>query len=492
MIGFKANSIRSRLSALDRSQAIIEFRCDGTIVSANANFLGAVGYLSAEVIGQHHSMFVEPSYRDSQEYRRFWDELRNGKYQAAEFKRIRKDGREIWIQASYNPILDRRGRTVGIIKYATDITDQTLRNADFEGQIQALHRSQAVIEFTPSGTILTANKNFLDAVGYRLDEVQGQHHSMFVDAISRASAEYRAFWESLERGEYQADGYRRIGKGGREVWIQASYNPIFDKAGKLMKVVKFATDITAQVEARFRRELGRKQVDSGLDTVLQAVAKASGQAGEVSQQASSVTENVQAVAAGSEQLAISVQEISNQVGQALAISTEAVAQAKQTNAVVANLSAGADRIGEVVALISGIAGQTNLLALNATIEAARAGEAGRGFAVVASEVKALAAQTAQATQQIGTQIAASQATAEETVAAIESIACTISQINQISSAIAASVEQQSAVTREISRGMQYASQGVAAIGRQMSGIAEATRLADDATRKVREASRVLL
>ena len=492
MLGFLGRASHSKLAALNRSQAVIEFRSDGTIVDANENFLSTVGYSRDEVIGRHHSLFVEDGHRDSAEYRQFWQDLRSGKYQAGEFRRFGKNGREIWIQASYNPLLDRAGRTVGIIKYATDITAQKRLSADYEGQINALHRSQAVIEFTLEGIILTANENFLAAVGYRLEEIKGRPHTMFVPEEDRTSPDYRRFWERLRRGEYQAAVFRRIGRDGREIWIQASYNPIFDPAGRPMKVVKFATDITAEVQARLRREVGQQQVDRGLETVLSAVAIASSQASEVADRTGSVADNVHAVAAGSEELASSVQEISNQVGQALSISTQAVAQARATNGIVGNLSAGADRIGEVVALISGIASQTNLLALNATIEAARAGEAGRGFAVVASEVKELAAQTAQATRQIGGQIAESQATAAQAVSAIEGITGTIAQINEISGAIAAAVEQQAAVTREISRSMQVASHGVSAIGERMVGIAQATQYADRETRQVRDASRALL
>ncbi|CAO4172078.1 methyl-accepting chemotaxis protein [Methylorubrum extorquens] len=492
MLGFMGRERLSKLAAINRSQAVIEFRSDGIIVDANENFLRAVDYDRDEVVGQHHAMFVDAGYRDSQEYREFWQALRAGKYQAGEFRRLGRNGREVWIQASYNPLLDRAGRTVGIIKYATDITAQKRLSADYEGQINALHRSQAVIEFTLDGTILTANENFLAAVGYRLEEIQGRHHSMFVPEAERTSLDYRHFWEILGRGEYQAAEFRRIGKDGRELWIQASYNPIFDPTGRPIKVVKFATDITAQVQARVQREAGQKQVDHGLDAVLRAVARASSQASEVTAQTGSVAGNVQAVAAGSEELASSVQEISNQLGQALSISTQAVAQAQATNGIVGSLSTGADKIGAVVAMISGIASQTNLLALNATIEAARAGEAGRGFAVVASEVKELAAQTAQATQQIGGQIAESQATAAQAVSAIEGIAGTIAQINEISGAIAAAVEQQAAVTREISRSMQIASHGVSAIGNRMADIAEATQHADMETRQVRNVSRALL
>jgi len=191
-------------------------------------------------------MFVDDAYRQSGEYREFWAKLNRGEYQAAEFKRIGKGGKEVWIQASYNPIMDPNGKPVKVVKYATDITQQKLTNADYQGQIAAISKSQATIEFNMDGTIVTANDNFLKTMGYSLDEVKGKNHSMFVDDAYRQSGEYREFWAKLNRGEYQTAEYKRIGKGGKEVWIQASYNPILDINGKPVKVVKYATDITPQ------------------------------------------------------------------------------------------------------------------------------------------------------------------------------------------------------------------------------------------------------
>ncbi|MCJ2085342.1 PAS domain-containing protein [Methylobacterium sp. E-005] len=234
------------MAAIDKSRARIEFTPDGTVLAANDLFLGLMGYSFTEVKGQHHTLFVPVAERDGEEYRTFWDALRRGEAQTREFKRIAKDGRAVWIQATYNPVLDRGGRVTRIVKFATDITAQVQRNIDHDGQLDALHRSQAVIEFALDGTILTANQNFLDAVGYRLDEIQGRHHSLFVDAAERADAAYRAFWDRLGRGEFAAGEFRRIAKGGREVWIQATYNPIRDRVGTPVKVVKFATDVTTQ------------------------------------------------------------------------------------------------------------------------------------------------------------------------------------------------------------------------------------------------------
>jgi methyl-accepting chemotaxis protein len=243
--------LMGKVDAILRSQAVIEFDLQGQILDANDNFLGALGYTLAEIKGQHHSMFATPEYRSSPEYRAFWDKLGRGEFDAGQYKRIAKGGREIWIQASYNPVFDASGKPVKVIKFATDITELTRERADAAGKLEAISRSQAVIEFDTKGTILTANDNFLSALGYTLAEIKGQHHSLFATPEYRSSPEYRAFWDKLGRGEFDAGQYKRIAKGGREIWIQASYNPVFDASGKPVKVVKFASDITAakQTEA---------------------------------------------------------------------------------------------------------------------------------------------------------------------------------------------------------------------------------------------------
>ncbi|MCJ2121118.1 PAS domain-containing protein [Methylobacterium sp. J-077] len=483
--------LAAKLDALDRSQAVIEFQPDGTILTANANFLAAMGYTLLELRGQHHAMFVEAAHRDSVEYRAFWDALRRGNFQSAEFKRIAKGGRAVWIQASYNPVLDRAGRVVKVIKFASDVTAHVLRNIDHDGQLEALHRSQAVIEFALDGTVLTANANFLDAMGYQLDEIRGHHHSLFVDAAERTSADYHEFWAKLGRGEFAAGEFRRVAKGGREVWIQATYNPIRDRDGVPVKVVKFAADITAQVRKRQRRTEAQRAIGMDLDAIGTAVEDVTRQTMEAVGTVGQVSNDIQCVASGAEELSASVGEISQQVSYAARMAGEAVEQARHTGAIVAGLSGQAAQIGDVVTMIQGIASQTNLLALNATIEAARAGAAGKGFAVVASEVKALAEQTAKATDQIRGQIAATQAATREAVGAIGSIRGTIGQLDEVSAAIAAAVEEQSAVTREMSGSMHTAAHGVTTIAGSMEAIARASEQVDVATRQVREAARAV-
>ena len=240
------SNLRGQVEAIGKSQAVIEFELDGTIITANDNFLGTVGYRLDEIKGKHHSMFVEPGFASKAEYKQFWASLAAGQFQAAEYKRLGKHGKEIWIQASYNPIFDESGRPFKVVKYATDITEAKLRAADAQGQLDAIGKAQAVIEFDLDGTILQANENFLATLGYRLDEIAGKHHSLFVEPSYAASAEYKQFWADLRAGKFKSDEFKRLAKGGKEVWIQASYNPIADLSGRPFKVVKFATDITAQ------------------------------------------------------------------------------------------------------------------------------------------------------------------------------------------------------------------------------------------------------
>ena len=238
-----------QIAAINKAQAVIEFNMDGTVVTANENFLNALGYTLVEIKGRHHSLFVDEAYRQSYDYKEFWAKLNRGEYVADEFKRIGKGGKEVWIQASYNPILDLNGKPFKVVKYATDVTQQKLTNVDYQGQIAAINKAQAVIEFSMDGTVINANDNFLKALGYTLEEIKGRHHSLFVDDAYRQSADYKEFWAKLNRGEYVADEFKRIGKGGKEVWIQASYNPILNLNRKPFKVVKYATDISDQKRA---------------------------------------------------------------------------------------------------------------------------------------------------------------------------------------------------------------------------------------------------
>ncbi|GJM03279.1 MAG: methyl-accepting chemotaxis protein [Rhodomicrobium sp.] len=477
------SELSSKFVALSKSLAIIEFDVNGTILNANENFLKTLGYTLEEIKGKHHQLFVMPDEVKSSGYKQFWQKLAAGTYNAGEFRRKHKNGSDIWIQATYNPVLDKKGNPVSVIKIASDITEAKRKSFENLCQVEAINRSNAVILFKPDGSIEKANENFLNALGYTAAELKGNHHRMFMAPEEAASSSYTAFWDKLAKGEFQSGEFRRIKKDGGDVWIQAIYNPIIDQNGKVTKVVKFATDITAMVIGRVKQQELQKTVMDDLGSIVEAILSASTQATEAASASSQTSENVQAVAGGIDELASSVSEINQQVTNALEISMQAVKEADNTNTIISGLANAASRIGDVVSLISEIAEQTNLLALNATIESARAGEAGKGFAVVASEVKSLAGQTASATEEISTQIAQVQSTTEEAVAAIKSITGTIGKINEISSMISAAVEEQSAVTGNMSANMQTAAQGVDEISTGINEIAQSTSVVNTATQK---------
>ena len=442
-----------------------------------------------EVRGRHHSMFVEENQRQSFEYKEFWARLARGEYQSGEYKRIGKGGREVWIQGTYTPILGPEGRPFKVVKYAMDVTQQKLQNADFAGQIAAIGKSQAVIEFDLDGTIITANDIFLQAVGYTIEEIRGRHHSMFVEEGHRQSHEYREFWARLSRGEHQSGEYKRLAKGGRTIWIQGSYNPILGLNGRPFKVVKYSTDITAEVKlrkglqtllsdvARNAQELGKSAME--LTAVSQQMAsnaeETAAEANVASAAAEQVSRNVTTVATAAEEMGASIREIAKNTNEAARVATSAVKVAAKTNATVAKLGESSAEIGNVIKVITTIAQQTNLLALNATIEAARAGEAGKGFAVVANEVKELAKQTAKATEDISRKIEAIQTDTKGAVEAIGQIGKIINQINDIQNTIASAVEEQTATTGEISRNVAEAAKGSNEIAQNITGVAQAAR-----------------
>jgi methyl-accepting chemotaxis protein len=473
------------LAALDKSQAVIQFNMDGTIIDANENFLDAVGYRLDEVKGQHHRMFVEPDFARSDEYHQFWEKLRRGEYQVAEYKRLGKGGKEIWIQASYNPILGAGGKPVRVVKYATDITAQTLQNADYAGQLDAISKSQAVIEFDLDGTIQTANENFLGAVGYSLHEIQGKHHSIFVEPATRSSSEYKQFWNALGRGEFQAAEYKRIGKGGKEIWIQASYNPILDPSGKPFKVVKYATDVTAQVLAKQEAARIGSLVDENLEKILDAVGKANDQSSTAAAASGQTAQTVQTVAAVTEEFEASAQEIARSMASSKSEVAKVAAEAIEADQSTQKLATAAGAMGSIVQMIQDIAGQINMLALNATIESARAGEAGKGFAVVASEVKSLANQVAKATDDIDTEINGMQAIAEEVVTRLGGIRNALGTVETSVTAAAGAVEEQTSSTQEMASNMQNVSMAVQDMNSSLESIVgaidESNRLASEGT-----------
>ena len=355
-------------------------------------------------------------------------------------------------------------------------SDSDIFNADeMRAMLAALDKSQAVIQFKPDGTIINANANFLNTLGYSLSEVQGKHHSMFVEEDFAKSTEYKEFWESLRRGEYQAGEYKRIGNGSKEVWIQASYNPIFDPSGKPFKVVKYATDITAQILARHESERVGKLVDENLDKILSSVSKANQQTATAASASNQTLQTVQSVASAAEEFETSAFEIARSMKSSSSDVNKAIQETTTADESTKELTVAAQAMNNVVIVISDIAGQINLLALNATIESARAGEAGKGFAVVASEVKSLANQVASATGQISSEIANMQSVCDDVVNGLTSIRSAVESVETSVTAVAGAVEQQTATTRDITVNMQTASAAVGEINTGLDSIANSVQ-----------------
>jgi methyl-accepting chemotaxis protein len=472
----------AQLRAIDKSQAIIEFDLDGKVLTANARFLELTGYTIEEIRGRHHRMFVDGTTAISHEYNMFWVELAAGSFRAAEYRRIAKGGKEIWIQASYNPIFDANGKPYKVVKFAIDVTAQKLLAADHAGQMSALHKSQAVIEFGLDGVITNVNENFLGVVGYSAHELIGRHHRMLCEPAHAQSQDYTRFWEDLASGRFRAGEFKRVGKNGREVWLQASYNAILDLNGKPYKIVKFAADITATrrlVSAIINNATSLSAASEELSAVSKEMSKnaenTSVQASVVSAATEQVDRNIQTVETSTEEMSASIREIAKNAAEAARVATTAVSVADTTNRIVGKLGESSADIGKVIKVITSIAQQTNLLALNATIEAARAGAAGKGFAVVANEVKELAKETAKATEDISQKIETIQTDTKSAVSAIGQIGTIITQINDIQNTIASAVEEQSATTNEISRNVSEAARGSAEIAGSITGVAQAVQ-----------------
>jgi len=504
---------RGQIAAIGRSQAVIEFDMNGTVREVNENFARVLGYSRAEVVGKHHSMFVESTFAGSAEYRGFWEKLNRGEPDIGSFKRIAKGGREVWIQASYNPIPDMNGKPFKVVEYASDITDQKVRAADFEGQLAAIGRAQAVVEFDLDGTIRGVNDNFTQVLGYSDGEVRGKHHSMLVDPAISGTAEYRGLWAKLARGEPDAGRYRRIAKGGRDVWLQASYNPILDTNGRPFKVVEFATDVTEQMQMAQQLELTVKQtqitvkaasegdltaripvsgksgelealcrgVNSMLDATAELVTRVKAASAEVqagaeeiskgnlnlSQRTEQQASSLEETASSMEEMTSTVKQTADNAGQANQLAMAARQQAEKGGAVVSSavsamggINAASKKIADIIGVIDEIAFQTNLLALNAAVEAARAGEQGRGFAVVATEVRNLAGRSATAAKEIKALIQDSVSKVDEGSKLVDESGRTLEEIVNAVKKVTDIVAEIAAASREQSSGIEQVNKAV--------------------------------
>lgn len=510
-----------QLNAISKLQAVVEFDLMGNILKVNDNFEKVTGYQANEIIGKHHSIFVDNNYKASAEYKAFWEKLARGEPDANVYKRLAKGGKEVWLQATYNPIYDMNGKLFKVVKYATDVTKYKMLDADNEGQLASINRSMAVIEFSMDGKVTKVNNKFTELTGYSKNEIVGQHHSMFVDQAYKASAEYKTFWEKLNHGDYDAGVYKRIDKSGNEIWLQASYNPISDMNGKPFKVVKFAIDITDEHKAKEQLELAVQEsqaiieaaksgdlssrvsldgktgaiaslcdgVNALLDkmTELLLSVREAGEtintaAGEISTGNNDLSSRTEQQASSLEETASSMEELASTVRQnaenakqanqlAAAASGVAVKGGQVVGEVVTTMSSineSAHKIEDIISVIDGIAFQTNILALNAAVEAARAGEQGRGFAVVAGEVRNLAQRSASAAKEIKELISDSVSKTAEGTKLVENAGSTMQEI-------VSSVQRVTDIMGEISAASTEQSAGIDQVNNAITSMDEVTQ-----------------
>jgi methyl-accepting chemotaxis protein len=476
------------VAAIRRSQGVVEFDMSGKILGANQRFLDLMGYRLEEILGKNHSMFIAPGEGEGKEYKEFWASLNRGEPLVSQFKRLGKGGREVWIEASYNPIRDRSGRVAKVIKLAIDVTERRHTEADMKGQVDAIRKSQAMIAFEMDGTIRNANQVFLDAMGYRLDEIVGQKHAIFMAPEDARSPEYKAFWEKLRAGEFQKGRFKRKAKDGHDVWIEGAYNPIMDANGRPFKVVKYAQDVTSQME--LLEELG-VLIEKNFGEIGAAVSQTQNRTDHAASAVAQTASTVQMVASAAEELAASIREISESMARSRQTADNASDQAERAGDATRRLVAASEAMNGIVGLIQDIAGQINLLALNATIEAARAGDAGKGFAVVANEVKNLANQAAKATDQITKEIQGIQQVSDEVDQSLGHIRSSIDAVREYVGATAAAVDEQSAVTQSMSQNMQEGATSVESISTNIDGIVGAMSQVVTAVDKTRKAAEVL-
>ncbi|MGE4481873.1 methyl-accepting chemotaxis protein [Acidocella sp.] len=525
------------LEALHNSYAVIEFTPQGTILDANTAFLRACGYTRAELVGRHHRMLLPPQEASSPAYQTFWTELAGGHPKSGEFHRLRKDGRDLWLQASYTPVRGRGGKVKKIVKLALDVSSDHDRAEANQGLMNALNRSQAVISFELDGTIIDANENFLRAMGYSLDEIKGRAHSMFVDPAIVASPEYKSFWDRLRAGEQFTAEYRRIGKGGREIWLQASYNPVFNDQGKVTKVVKFAFALDERM--RCMRLIGNgisniangklsnveitetllpsidplrhdfnsavvklretmRDISLAAATIRQTTGAVNESAGRLSARTEQQAANLEETAAALDEITASVRKAAQNAGHMRDMASQARGDTKNSGQVVGKavqamgeIDESATKITNIIGVIDEIAFQTNLLALNAGVEAARAGDAGRGFAVVATEVRALAQRSADAAKEIkalitgsGEIVAAGVKSVAEARESLDRIANHVLGIDSAITEAAASAEEQSTGLGEVNSAVNQMDQMTQANAAMAEEAAAASQSLTDEAEKI--------
>lgn len=610
------HDMKGWINALNRAQAIIEFHLDGTVITANDNFLKVVGYSKEDIIGKHHKIFCDPEEANSPEYKLFWDKLNHGDYQAGEFRRIGKSGKEIWIIASYNPILNESGTPYKVVKVATDITaskaelkvrtdimnltsivsesnlrgdiltvnekfcqvskyskeeligkpHNTTRHPDMpkevfkelwstigrghifrgvvknrakdgtpyyvdaviapimgengkpkkylgvryditeieierqnmRGIFRAIDSAYAFIEFDTEGNVVKANKIFQDVMEYTSSDLVGKHHRIFCDKETVNSVEYSHFWPDLKSGKAKSGIFKRVNRSGKILWLQAVYSPVTDETGRVVKVVKIATDVTDRqkmIQSIEETASSLSAASSELTATATQMSATASKTNQESQSAASASEEVaagvQTVATNVEEMVASIKEIARSTNESSQMAKTTMQKAQESNATVLKLGVSSQEIGDVIKVISSIAQQTNLLALNATIEAARAGEAGKGFAVVANEVKELAKQTAKATNDITNKIGAIQNDTKSAVEAIGGISQAVEKLNGIAGVIAAAVEEQTATTNEISRVVIQSKQGVESIAGTVKNVSLAATESTAASAQTLSASKEL-